>query len=129
MEYYPKSDKVEEAQNYLFELQDKLAEKEYLSAKLYYNLGDYIGNNYESAVITAENALREYPYTKHKEDFHILILRAKYDEAMKSVEEKKEERLREVIDEYYTYMNEFPEGKFVKDAKKIFESTTKRIND
>lgn len=129
LEYYPKSDKVEEAQNYLFELQDKLAEKEYLSAKLYYNLGDYQGNNYESAVITAENALREYPYTKHKEEFYILILRSRYDEAVKSVEEKKEDRLREVVDEYYTYINEFPEGKHIKEAKRIFESASKKLND
>ncbi len=129
LEYYPKSDKIDEAQKLLFELQDKLAEKELLSAKLYYNLGDYLGNNYESAVITAENAIREYPFSKHKEEFHIIILRSRYEEAVRSVEEKKEERMREVVDEYYTYLNEFPEGKYLKEAKKIFESASKKIND
>lgn len=129
LDYYPKSDKAEEAQKILFELQDKLAEKELLSTRLYYNLGDYLGNNYESAVITADNALKEYPYTKYKEEFHILILRSRYEEATRSVEEKREERLREVIDEYYTYLNEFPEGKHLKEAKKIYESASKKIND
>ena len=87
LDYYPKSDKAEEAQKILFELQDKLAEKELLSTRLYYNLGDYLGNNYESAVITADNALKEYPYTKYKEEFHILFLRSRYEEATRSVEE------------------------------------------
>ena len=100
-----------------------------MSTHLYYDLGNYLGNNYESAVITADNALKEYPYTKYKEEFHILILRSRYEEATRSVEEKREERLREVIDEYYTYLNEFPEGKHLKEAKKIYESASKKIND
>lgn len=46
------------AEQRLMELQDKLVEKEYLSAKLYYNLGSYFGNctsggnNYEACVVT-----------------------------------------------------------------------------
>ena len=36
----------------MFELQEKLAYKELLSAQLYLNLGNYMGNNYEAAVIT-----------------------------------------------------------------------------
>ena len=38
MEYFPQSSKKEEAQNMIFALQDKLVMKEYLSAKLYYNM-------------------------------------------------------------------------------------------
>ena len=44
------------------ELTDKLAYKDYLNAKLYFNLGNYMGNNYESAMITAQNSLRKYPF-------------------------------------------------------------------
>ena len=44
MEYFPESDRKELAQNMIFELQDKLVEKEFLSAKLYYDLGSYTGN-------------------------------------------------------------------------------------
>ena len=43
---------------------------------------------------------QDYPYTKMREDLSILVLRAKYDMAKASVEEKKEERMRETIDEY-----------------------------
>ena len=48
MEYFLQSSKKEEAQDMIFKLQDKLVMKEYLSAKLYYNLGNYLGNNYQS---------------------------------------------------------------------------------
>ena len=61
-EYYPSSVYKDEAQRMMFELQDKLVEKEYLSARLYYNLGNYMGNNYRSCVITAQNALQDFPY-------------------------------------------------------------------
>ena len=68
----------------IFELQDKLVEKEYLSAKLYYDLGSYsgnasyssTGNNYLAAIVTAQNVLKDYPYTKKREELSILILRA-----------------------------------------------------
>ncbi|MEG1585524.1 MAG: outer membrane protein assembly factor BamD [Bacteroidales bacterium] len=129
MEYFPKSEKVEEAQKLIFELQDKLTEKELLNAKLYYNLGNYLANNYESAVITAQNAIREYPYSKFKEELSMIILKARYEEAQFSVAEKQEERFRDVIDEYYSFINEFPDGKFEKEAKKIFEHASKKIND
>ena len=61
MEYFPQSSKKEEAQDMIFKLQDKLVMKEYLSAKLYYNLGNYLRNNYQSSVINAQNALKTYP--------------------------------------------------------------------
>lgn len=120
MEYYPQSAKHQEAQQMIFELQDKLVMKEYLSAKLYYNLGNYMGNNYQSCVITAQNALKDYPYTNLREDLSILILRAKYELAVYSVEERKQERYRETVDEYYAFKNEFPESKYLKEAERIF---------
>ena len=40
LEYFPESPRKEEAQNMIFALQDKLVIKEYLSARLYYNLGN-----------------------------------------------------------------------------------------
>lgn len=137
MEYFPGSQRREQAQNMIFELQDKLVEKEYLSAKLYYDLGSYTGNtvysstgnNFQAAVVTAENVLREYPYTKRREDLSVLVLRAKYDMAKASVDEKKEERMRETIDEYYAFKNEFPESKYLKEVENIFKDASKYVNN
>ena len=129
MEYYPFSSKKDDAQNMIFALQDKLVAKEYLSAKLYYNLGNYKGNNFQSCIITAENALKDYPYTDMREALSVLILRARYEMAKFSIEEKKEERFRETIDEYYAFKNEFPQSKHLKEAERIFEHSKKMIKD
>ena len=129
MEYFPRSERRELAQNMIFELQDKLVMKEYLSAKLYYNLGNYMGNNYQSCVITAQNALKDYPYTNLREDLSILILRAKYELAVYSVEERKQERYREAVDEYYAFKNEFPESKYLKEAERIFSKSQAELGE
>lgn len=132
MELYPYSNLREQAMQHIFTLQDQLVEKEYLSAKLYYELGDYFGNcsndggsNYQACVITAENAIRDYPYTKLREDFAILILKAKFELASRSVEEKKEERYHNAIDEYYGFTNEYPESKFMKEAERLYKQAIK----
>ncbi|MCD8136330.1 MAG: outer membrane protein assembly factor BamD [Parabacteroides gordonii] len=130
LEYYPQSERAAEAQKIMFELQEKLAYKELLAVRLYFNLGIYMrDNNYLSAVITAENALKNYPYSKYREEFMFYVLRAKYEQAIASVEEKLQGRYREVVDEYYTYMNEYPEGKYVKQAQKFYDYASKRITD
>ena len=129
MEYFPQSSKKDEAQDMIFKLQDKLVMKEYLSARMYYNLGNYLGNNYQSCVITAQNALKDYPYTNLREDLSILILRAKYEMAIYSVEDKIAERYRETVDEYYAFKNEFPESKYMKEAEKIFKDSEKMLNE
>ena len=127
IEAFPASRLRPVAQDKIFELQDKLVEKEYLNAKLYYDLGSYFGNcfsggsNYQACIITAENAIKDYPYTKHREDFAILILKAKFDLARQSVEGKREERYHSAIDEFYGFQNEFPESAFMPEATALYE--------
>lgn len=58
-----------------------------------------------------------------------MIIRAKYELALVSVEEKLQGRYRDVVDEYYTYVNEYPEGRFLKQVTKYFEYANKRITD
>jgi outer membrane protein assembly factor BamD len=127
MEYYPQSERAGQAQDILFELQEKLAYKDYLAAKLYYNLGTYMGNNYQACVITADNVLKNYPDTKHREDLIYLMVAAKYELAIVSIEERLQGRYREVVDGYYNYMNEYPEGKYVKQVKKYFDYANNKI--
>ncbi len=128
LDLYPKGEYADEVLGMLFRLQDKLAYKEFLSAELYYNLGTYAGmNNYRSSVITAQNALKNFPHSKYKEDFTFLILKAKAKEAELSVLSKQQERLRSAIDQYYVYLNSFPRGRFIKDAQHIFDKLDKMM--
>ena len=137
MEYFPASNRHQEAQQMIFDLQDKLVMKDYMAARLYYDLGSYTGNssysttgnNYLACIVTAQNALKDYPYTKLREDISILLLRAKYDMAKESVEEKKEARMRDAIDEYYAFKNEFPESKYTKEVENIYKDAKKYVKE
>lgn len=121
IELYPQTERADQAKQYLFELQEKLAFKELLAVKLYLRLGNYMGNNYESSVITAREALKDYPYSKYAEEFQMLILRARYELAENSIREAKAQRYRTVIDEYYNYINSYPDGKFKKEADRYLQ--------
>jgi outer membrane protein assembly factor BamD len=127
LDLFPNGKHVLEVNEKIAELTDKLVKKEYLSSKLYYNLGNYLGNNYLSAIVTAESVLMKYPNTTYKEDLMILILRSKYEQAKHSVEEKRKQRFIETIDEYYHFRSEFPNSKYTKEVEKIFNHATQVV--
>ncbi len=136
MDYYPDSPLREKAQNQLFILQDNLVMKEYLSAELYYNLGGYFGNinantesNYESCIITSQNALKSYPFSSLREKFSILIMKSKFELAQNSSEERRVERFRDAEDECYGFLNEFPESAERKTAEKYIVKCKKVTGD
>lgn len=132
LDFFPESQLKAKASSRMFELTDKLVLKEYLSAKLYYNLGDYFGNctnggsNFEACIVTSENALKTYPFTTMREEFAVLIMKSKYELARQSVEDKKIERYRDAEDECYGFINEYPESverktaeRYIKKCKEI----------
>ena len=123
------------AQQRLFDLQDKLVRKEYLTAKLYYNLGTYFGNctsggnNYEACVVTAQNAMNDYPYSPLCEDFAVLVMKSKYELAQMSVESKRLQRYQDAEDECYGFINQYPESKERATAEKYIEKCKKYTKD
>jgi outer membrane protein assembly factor BamD len=136
IDYYPDSKMREDAQQKLFKLQDNLVMKEYLSAKLYYNLGGYFGNinsntesNYEACIITAQNALKAYPFSDLREAFSVLIMKSKFELAQNSSEERRVERYRDAEDECYGFINEFPESKECATAQKYIAKCKKITKD
>lgn len=92
-------------------------------------MGNYMGNNYRASIITAQNAMRDYPYTKYREELSFLVLKSKFQMAEESVVDKKMDRYRDAIDEYYAFKNDYPESKYFKDAEKIFRLSSKYVND
>lgn len=119
---YPDSEKVQEAQELIVEMSDKLVEKSYNSAKLYYDLGYY-----KSAIIALRNSIEKYPETKYREELLYLVLRSAYLLADNSVESKRKERLQNAVDEYLSFTSEFPESKYARDAERMYRSTQKTL--
>ena len=136
LDLYPDSKLRPAAQERLYELQDKLVQKELLSAELYYNLGGYFGNinkndesNYTSCIITAQNALKQYPYSKWREEFAVLIMKSKFQLAENSTLEKRLDRYRDAEDECYGFLNEYPDSKNISLAEKYINKCKKVIKD
>ena len=136
MDLFPESPLRPQASERLFELQDKLVMKELLSAQLYYNLGGYFGNinsnnesNYIASIVTAQNALKTYPFSKWREDFYLLIMKSKFQLAENSSQERQIERYRDAEDECYGFLNEFPDSKDCELALRYIAKCKKAIGD
>ncbi|MDR1698857.1 MAG: outer membrane protein assembly factor BamD [Prevotellaceae bacterium] len=119
LELYPEGVHAADVQKYLDELNEKLAQKELLSARLYFDMGIYLGNNYRAAAIAAENAIKDFPASKFREDFSILVLRAKFHQAQVSVAAKQTARYEEALEAFQNYIADFPEGKFQREARQM----------
>lgn len=121
---YPNSERSKIAKEYIAELQDKLVEKSFISAKLYYDLEDY-----KASLVALNNCLLEYPDSKHREEIMYMILKSSYMLAEKSVVSKKKERFQQTIDEFYSFKAEYPESKLLKDANRYYKNSAKFLGE
>ena len=127
LDIFPDAHLKAQATGRLYTLQDLLVEKEYKSARLYFDLGTYFGNctnggnNYEACIVTAQNALKDYPYSNRREEFASLVMKSKYELAKMSVESKQLERYQDAEDECYGFINEYPDSKERTLAEKYIE--------
>jgi len=123
MRRYPESDTIEECERLIAELEDKLVEKSYLSARLYYDQ-----KKYKAAIVALSNSLKEYPDTKHREELLFLKLESSYLYAVNSVAEKQQERYQVALDDYFSFVEEFPDSGYVKEVEKIYSDTADFLN-
>lgn len=117
---YPRSPKVEEATKYMKELQDRLVEKSYLNAKLYYNMKEY-----KSAVTALTNSLKEFSESKYREEMMFLKLNSLYLYAENSYSFKQKERYQATLDDYFSFMEEYPSSKYSREVKRIYQATAR----
>ena len=124
MSRYPNSERTSECLRLIGELRNKLVEKSYQSAKLYYNLSEY-----KAAIIALNNSLDEFPETQYREEIMFLILKAKFLLAEHSVYEKKIERYQSTVDEYYSFIGEFPKSGFMPEASEMFDNSQAKLKN
>ena len=115
---YPNSPRVEESKGYIIELEDKLVEKNYKSARLYYDMKEY-----KAAVVAIENSLNVYADSKHREEMMFLKLNSLYLYAVNSMPGMQKIRYQDTLDEYYSFIEEFPESKYIRDVTSIHQRT------
>jgi outer membrane protein assembly factor BamD len=122
MTRYPASTKVEESKKMIKELEEVLVEKSYLSAKLYYDM-----NQYKAAVVALNNSLKEYATTRYREEMMFLKLNSLFLYAENSQANKQKERYQATLDDYYSFMEEFPKSQYARDVNNILQKTNKYL--
>lgn len=123
MAKYPVSERLNQCQEIIVEMSDKLVEKSFISAKLYYDLGYF-----KSAILALRNSLIEYPETRYREELMFMILKSSYLLADGSIPSKQRERFQATVDEYYSFIGEFPEGPHSREATRMYDNSNEFLN-
>ncbi len=114
LDRYPNSVKRDQTLEKIEELKQKMFDKAFLNAKVYYDT-----ENYKSAVIAFRNVLDKYPDTQRREDILYLIARSHYLLAHNSYAQFQRERYAAMMDAYYTFVSEYPDSKRVEEMDKM----------
>lgn len=109
---YSGSSRVEEANKLIDQLRAKLQLKDINIANLYLKM-----RQYEAAIYSFKNILKDYPDTDYKEEILYSILKSHYNYAENSILSKQLERYQSALDSYNELVSQFPETKYIKDAK------------
>ncbi|MEX2597544.1 MAG: outer membrane protein assembly factor BamD [Salibacteraceae bacterium] len=126
---YPNSTKIDSCNTLLDELRYKIEYKEYRAAKLFFNM-----ENYQSAQVSFDSFIKEYPASKYREECWFLKLKSGYLLAANSVDDKKLERIELAKEAYVNFVDRFPQSKWLKQAGEMYdalqklEETTKNIS-
>ena len=111
---YPESERVQEANKYIKELQYRLEKKEYDIAYQYYHT-----SKYKAAIVAFDNFLSDNLGTSFKEDALYYKSKAAHDLAVKSVLDKKEERIKDALKAIDRLEYNFAESKYKNDIEKM----------
>ncbi|NSW94140.1 MAG: outer membrane protein assembly factor BamD [Bacteroidales bacterium] len=117
---YPSSPRVEEAKLYIKELEERLVEKSYLNARLYYDM-----KQYRAAIVALTNSLKEYSDSRYREEMMFLKLNSLYLYAVNSLAAKQKERYQDALDDYYSFIEEYPKSKYSREVRKIYLDTAR----
>lgn len=115
---YPDSKYQEESVNIITEMEDKLEDKAYNTAKLHLKI-----KNYKAAVTSMSLFRKEYPYSNYNEELSYLKVQAQLELAKISLERikkdgkvirLKEDRYKEVKSFYHDFVGSYPESQYLR---------------
>lgn len=119
---HPTSPKVKEANTLMDECREKLEEKEYKSAELYYNLGYY-----KAAAIAFGTISENFPDSKNADQYKLLVIKSYFKYAELSFEEKQKERYEKVLSECADFIERFNTSKYLEEVVKYKSQSTNFI--
>ena len=119
---HAESPKRKEAEEIIAQCQVKLEKKEYLSAQLYFNLGQF-----RAAALTYTTLMNNYPDSQKGDEYKLMAIKAYFKYAEMSVKEKQEERYARVVKEVEDFQDRFPESKLLKEAERYLTMTQNNL--
>ena len=115
---YPTSQFRAEADGMSQELQRKLENKAFQSAKLYYAL------RYNQAAVTAmTNFTQQFPGSAYGEQADYIRLQAQYAWAKESIESKQRERFLDAVAFYQHFIDTYPQSKSLHPAQAMYDDS------
>ena len=119
---HPASTRIKEANDIMDICRTKLEIKDFKSAQLYYDIGQF-----RAAGVAFTALLNAYPESPKADEYKLMIIRSYYRYAELSVEEKKPERFEQVINECNEFVDRFPESKLRKEAEQFLNLSQTNI--
>ena len=119
---YPNTEKATEANNMIDEMRRKLEIKSFSQGELYYKIGEY-----QAAVTSFQNTLKDFPESKNTEEIRYLILKSSFILAQNSIYQKQIERYNETLVHYNTFIKKHPNSKYSKDVNNIHKETLSEL--
>jgi outer membrane protein assembly factor BamD len=109
---HPGSERNKEATEIIDKCREKLEQKDYRAAELYYNM-----EQYRAAALAYANLNNSYPESVRSEEYKLKTVKSYYKFAKMSYVDKQIERYEKVIEEYQDFVDRFPDSKLLKDAE------------
>ncbi len=127
---YPASQRYQEANDLIDELQVRFETKAYQTAKLYYKLttGLSYRNYLEAALVTFESFKEDYPDSKYNEELLFLSVETSYKLADNSVVGKRKERFDKTLDLYREFKEKYPESQYTSEVQDYYTLSIIELN-
>ena len=119
---HPGSARSKEAGEIIDICRQKLEIKEYKSAQLYFDIGQF-----RAAGVSFANLSNNFPESARSDEYKIMVIKSYFRFAELSIEEKKVERFESVIKECNDFIDRFPESKLKSEAERYISLSQNNI--
>ncbi|HLK29167.1 MAG TPA: outer membrane protein assembly factor BamD [Puia sp.] len=119
---HPGSPRIKDATDIIDKCRAKLEMKDFKNAELYYNLGQY-----KAAAIVFNILMNSYPDSEKSDQYKLYVIKANYEYAILSIDEKKEDRYQQVISDCNEFIDRFPDSKLTKEVQNYLSISQNNI--
>ena len=120
---YPESERVQECNELIDQMRDKLEQKAFMQGKLYYDM-----TLYEAAMHSFETVLKDFPETDRAEEIRFFVIESAYLYAKNSIYDKRGERYRVVLEKIARFRDKYPKSGYSDEVEEYAKESTEHLN-